>query len=208
MLGVNTVKVSGNQVPPGNNTRDIDEWPLLDSRGNTLDNIGPKGKYVATGPRRGSAEKNRLRWREKTPETDDERTIVPVKSKTYDDDLDSDDDLDADEDEEMNLAIKSKIGNAERNYMYPEHEPVKSSPSKPPMLKFKASLFSRNVLVVNRALKKLMDRNEPVKKNSDDEIDGFFCSFFILVIAKKTIGYIFVFSFYFSILVSRVVQEM
>ena len=167
MLALNNVNVLENQKSP-QKSRDISDWPLLDSRGNSLDELGP-----ASTAKRNPPDQNKVRFRERTPETDDElaeaRAIAdglggqraPRKRVTL---SDTDDDEDFDEDDDgLDEVIQNKM-RTERNYMYPEHEPGKSNPAKPPMLKFKASLFSRNVLVVNRALKRLSIR----PKNNDD----------------------------------------
>ena len=170
MLTLNNVNVLENQPPP--KTQDISNWPLLDSRGNSLDDFGRPQKKAPV-----RAEKNHIKWREKTPETDDEEhpAPIPVDELEYSDE----DDLDGEE-EEMEAIIQNKIGNAERNYMYPEHEPGKAgnNPAKPPMLKFKASLFSRNVLVVNRALRKFMNKEKEPEDQEEDEqgLSFYFCT--------------------------------
>ena len=168
MLTLNNVNVMENQAPP--KTQDISNWPLLDSRGNSLDEVGRPHKKVPV-----KAEKNHIKWREKTPETEDESypAPIPVDELEYSDD----DDLDGEEDE-MEAIIQNKIGNAERNYMYPEHEPGKHNPAKPPMLKFKASLFSRNVLVVNKALRKFMNKDKEPEDSEESE-QGKFVWYFI-----------------------------
>ena len=160
MLTLNNVNVLENQPPP--KTQDISDWPLLDSRGNSLDDLGrPRPQKKAPV----KAEKNHIKWREKTPETEDESHPAPIPVDELE--FSDEDDLDGEE-EEMEAIIQNKIGNAERNYMYPEHEPGKQNPAKPPMLKFKASLFSRNVLVVNRALRKFMNK-EKEDDNTEEE---------------------------------------
>ena len=160
MLALNNVNVMDQTAQP--KSRDIADWPLLDSRGNSLDDIGRPKKQP---------ERNAIsNWeRQRTPETDDEnpkqitravpRMLMDDGAQSDEDELSEEDDLDGEE-EEMRNAIRNKMGNPDRNYMYPEHAPARSDPAKPPMLKFKASLFSRNVLVVNRALKKFMNKGE------------------------------------------------
>jgi len=176
MLSLNNVNVLENQTKP-TKSRDIADWPLLDSRGNSLDDFGPRPQKSIAPP-----EKNSLRWREKTPETDDERDVVPVLPPS-DDEFSDEDDLDGEEDE-MQAAISNRMGNAERNYMYPEHDPRKANPAKPPMLKFKASLFSRNVLVVNRALKKFMNKDQQEVDQNEDE-EGLHVLLFLLLLQSS-----------------------
>lgn len=163
------------------NQSGLDQWPILDSRGNTLDEVAkPKVAKTSNEPQRrgdnmahrtkqSNAEKNKINWREATPETGDE-------GKESEDDIDDryseDDDID-DDDGVMGNKIPT-----DRNYMYPAHDPTKRDPSKPPIMKFKPSLFSRNVLVV-RAMKKL-EKMGPIKprassrEDEDDEEGGIF----------------------------------
>ena len=181
MLTLNNVNVLENQPAP--KAQDISNWPLLDSRGNSLDDLGSGSRAPKKVPVK--AEKNHIKWREKTPETEDEAHPAPIPVEELD--FSDEDDLDGEE-EEMEAIIKNKIGNSERNYMYPEHEPGKHDPAKPPMLKFKSSLFSRNVLVVNRALRKFMNKDkEKEEERREEELGSFnFYSFLLSSIFFRT----------------------
>lgn len=183
MLTLNNVNVLEPNKPPPK-AQDISDWPLLDSRGNSLDDLGrPRPS------KKPPAEKNHIRWRERTPETDDESrhpAPVPVDELEFSDD----DDLDGEE-EEMEATIKNNMGNSERNYMYPEHRPGKQNPAKPPMLKFKASLFSRNVLVVNRALKKFMNKEKVEEEEEERREELMGLNNFILLFRHSIILYLY-----------------
>lgn len=178
MLTLKNVNVLENAPQPQG--RDIADWPLLDSRGNSLDDLGSSKPRKAKKPAV-EAEKNKLPWRGQTPETDtDEEDSRPRPPPVDELEYSDEDDLDGEE-EEMEAAInfKNRAGNTERNYMYPEHDPAKQDPAKPPMLKFKASLFSRNVLVVNKALKQLLNKNkdEEMEEEHEGRLVFFFFSF-------------------------------
>ena len=162
MLAVNKPSVP----PSTRRSTELVDWPKLDNHGNNVEdvtkkNISPEKHPVAAGA---------VDWRarlakDKTGGGGGNKAAVPPSIS----DNSSEDDLDR-EDEEMLAAIRSKMEEGPRT-RGPGEQSEPGTEDHQNMLKFKSSLFSRNVMVVNNTLKKLMKSDKELEEDEDEE-DG------------------------------------
>ena len=135
------------------------QWPKLDSQGNSLEDL--------SGARNSPSEKTRaVDWRDRLAKEKNAgggggAASAQIISDNEEDDLDG-------EDDEMNAAIEKKMSS---NRLLANHGSDKEDPANPSMIKFKSSLFNRNVVVVNNTLKRMMKSDKELE-DEDDEEDG------------------------------------